>query len=312
MNNANVIIDESRLISYDNSDPRYNLNIEDSDEYTKNIYPLHFSKKCHDSEEYEHLVKYDFPQVSRCWGERYENCAVMKKYGKTCDSNDSESRPIIETGSCSCARCAMNLYGPIEDTLGYARIDLTHGSNEISHKETLTKSDFKEQNRSSIYDKSRIFESDGLNINYKKPDVKVCGSKMSINKPDNGLELEYELEDKYENLHPKLLSDQTIEPFVDTIGSGLDTCFESCLGICFPNDMAKNWGYSTLCSVICGLIIICMVSNAFIPMPGVITRPPIPSYLCLIGIVMLCVFGSSTFSFFQDQSNLPSFMRRQC
>lgn len=312
MNSATAIIDSSDLISYDNLDPRYNLNIEDSDEYTKNIYPLHFSKKCHDSKDFENLVKYDFPLVSRCWGERYENCAVMKKYGETCNSNDTSSQPIIETGACSCARCAMNLYGPIEDTLGYSRIDLTHDSNEISHKERLNKSDFKEQNRSSIYDKSRILKSDGLKINYKKPDMKVCGSKLSVNKPGNGLEYNYELEDKYENLHPEILSDQTIEPFVDTVGSGLDTFFESCLGICLPNDMAKNWGYSTLCCVILGIFIICLVSNAFIPIPRAVMKPPIPSYLCLFGFVILCIFGSSTFSFFQDQTNLPSFMRRNC
>ena len=92
------IIDRSRVIGYDDSDPRYNLNIEDSDEYTRNIYPLHFSKRCHDSEEYENLVKYDHPLISRCWGERYEHCAVMKKYGEKDQEDPVLGRGVIEAG----------------------------------------------------------------------------------------------------------------------------------------------------------------------------------------------------------------------
>lgn len=310
MNDSGVVINGSKIITLDDSDPRYHLNIEDSDEYTRNIYPLHFSKRCHDSEDYEDLVKYEFPLISRCWGERYEHCAIMKRSGEKYEkSEDGITRPVIETGTCSCAKCAYNLYGPIEDTLGYARIDLTHDSDEASQKETLNRSDFKKQNQSTILDQTRIFRSDGLGINYRKPDVKACGSNMSVNKAGNGLEYNLELEDKYEDLHPKFLSDQNIEPFVSEVSSGIGSCFESCLGICLPNNTAQNWGYSTLCCVICALFLICLVSNAFLPVPGAITRPPIASYICLFGLITLCVCGSSTYSFFADQSNLPSFMR---
>jgi hypothetical protein len=314
--NTEVRVDRARIISYDDSDPRYDLNIEDSDEYTRNIYPLHFSKKCHDSKEYENLIKYDYPLVSRCWGERYEHCAVMKKYGKNCNSQDSITRPVIEAGSCSCARCAMNLYGPIEDTLGYARIDLTHNSNEASHKEELNRSDFKEQNRSTAYDKTRIFKSDGLEINRHEPDVKTSGSNLSVNKVGNGLEYNLELEDKYAYYKPNSLSDQTIEPFVAdiaaTAGEGLGTAFESCLGICLPGDVANKWGYATLCSAVCGLFLCCMVMNAFIPGLGFLKQPPVPSYACIAAIVIMLVCGCSTYSFFQDSDNVPDFLEKKC
>jgi hypothetical protein len=315
-NNTDVRVDRAQIKSYDDSDPRYSLNIEDSYEYTRNIYPLHFSKRCHDSKEYENLVKYDYPLVSRCWGERYEHCAAMKKYGENCNSEDSILRPIIETGSCSCARCTMNLYGPIEDTLGYARIDLTHDSNNVSHKEELNRSDFKEQNRSSAYDQTRIFRSDGLEVNRHEPDVKISGSNLSVNKSGNGLEYNYELEDKYAYLKPNGLSDQTIEPFVadiaSTAGEGLGTAFGSCLGLCLPDNVANQWGYMTLCSAVCGLFLCCIVMNAFIPGLGFLKNPPIPSYACIAAIVIMCICGCSTYSFFQDDANVPDFLEKDC
>ena len=95
---SQIKIDRSAVISYDKKDPRYNLTIEDSDEYIKNIYPLHFKKKC--IKDYD--IKYDFPLLYRCWGERYENCSILQKH--------------IETGYCNCAECAMTLYETIPDT----------------------------------------------------------------------------------------------------------------------------------------------------------------------------------------------------
>lgn len=332
-----VLIDRTQLISYDDSDTRYHLNIEDSDEYTRNIYPLHFSKRCHDSDAYEKLVKYDHPLISRCWGERYEHCSVMKKYGEIDPEDPVKGRGVHETGSCSCARCTMNLYGPIEDTLGYARIDLTHDSPEASNKETLNRSDLKPQYNSTAYDQTRIFRTDGLEINRREPDVKSCGSNMSINKAGNGLEYNYELEDKYayfkpngsnddsrdisnsdqiRYVDPDLLTDQQIEPFLadlsSSAGSALGTGFESCLGICLPDNMADKWGYVTLCSTICGLFLCCMVLNAFVPGLGFLTRPPIPSYACIAAIIIMCVCGCSTYSYFQDSDNVPDFLEKSC
>lgn len=315
-----VRVDRARIISLDDSDPRYNLNIEDSDEYTRNIYPLHFSKRCHKSKEYQDMVKYDFPLVSRCWGERYEHCAVMKKYGKDCknknnpegedaDADAVVGRPVIETGACSCAECAMNLYGPIEDTLGYARIDLSPNSSDTSYKEELNRSDFKEQNRSSIYDQTRIFKTDGLEINYRQPDTKVDGSNMSVNKAGNSLEYNLELEDKYAHLKPNALSDQNIEGFIGSIGSGILSgggavvggVFESSLGLCLPQSVAEKWGYSTMCCVICGLLLCCMVSQAFITGgPFILKQPPIPSYIMIFACILICCCGSLTTSYFKS------------
>lgn len=163
-----IRIDSSAVIQYDRRDPRFGLTIEDSDEYTKNIYPLHFRKRCNDSQEYDHMVKYDWPMISRCWGERYENCAVLKRYSDKC-KNES---PFVEAGHCACAECAMTLYGPIEDSMGYARVDL--GTNAVNDKETLVRSEFKEQNESTIYDRTRIMNTDNLIVD-KSPDTKECG-----------------------------------------------------------------------------------------------------------------------------------------
>jgi len=330
--NGSVKIDRSRVISYDDSDPRYNLNIEDSDELVRNIYPLHFSKKCHDSDEYENLVEYEYPLISRCWGERYENCAKMNRQGlnrqglnrqglnrqglnRQCTNpeDDTESGSgVIEAGGCSCAKCVMNLYGPIEDTLGYARIDLTRDSHEASHKEELNRSDFKGQYRSSIYDQTRILKTDGLEINNHEPDLKAFGTSQSVNKAGNGLEYNYELDDKYANHRLSGLSDQKIEPFMDNVTSGIGSGIESCLGLCIPGDVADDWGYSTLCCTILGLFIYCAVSNAFIPGLSMIAKPSIAPYICITAIVIFCICGSSTYSFFTNNKNLPGFMKSNC
>jgi hypothetical protein len=334
INRGQIRIDKSAVIAYDDSDPRYNLNIEDSDEYTKNIYPLHFSKRCHDSKEYENMVKYDHPLVSRCWGERYEHCAAMKKYGgkkygDTCNSangsNDGNSndpivgRSVIDTGYCSCAECAMNLYGPIEDTLGYARIDLTpdeNKGNEEDDPNELNRSDFKRQNESTIYDRTRIFKNDGLHINRREPDVKPCGSSMSVNKAGNSLEDNLELEDRY--AHHKLGSN--LEGFggaIGSIGSGIggglgdsfggsfsafgdsfSGSFESSLGVC-PPIIGDNFGYSTLCCFILGFVICCCVSQAFVSGSPVMLKMAAPQVL-IAASVLICVCGCSTYSFFKD------------
>jgi len=309
-----VRIDRSRLISYDETDPRYNQNIEDSDEYTRNIYPLHFSKRCHNSEEYENMVKYDYPLVSRCWGERYEHCAAMKKYGKNCNQNSDDPilRSVIETGACSCAECAMNLYGPIEDTLGYARIDLSPNSNEASHKETLNRSDFKEQNRSSIYDATRIFKSDGLDINYRKPDVKASGSNMSVNKVGNGLEYNYELDDKYANYKPtesvgrsiegfEQVSDQAIEGFIgQAVNATIDGFFTSSFNSCLPG-MGDKWGFISLsCAIL--MLVLSYISMYQIGMPPFF--PQVCAVLLLIAYCN-CYYASS---FFGNTDNYPDFL----
>jgi hypothetical protein len=229
-NKGQIKIDKSAVIAYDKKDPRYHLTIEDSDEYIKNIYPLHFKKKCHNSQEFEKLVKYDWPLISRCWGEGYENCAVLQKYGKTCNNKSkADERPIIEAGHCSCSRCAMTLYDTIEDTLGYAKVDLRSNiesnlnsnlnsnqnlndelndelddvfddldSNFTSDKSNLDRTNFEKKNRNSIYDRTRVMIDDNIHID-KTPAVKRCGSSMSVNKAGNGLEYNLEAGDKYQN-----------------------------------------------------------------------------------------------------------------
>jgi hypothetical protein len=191
-------IDKKSVISYDDSDPRFHQNIKDSHEYIKNIYPLHFKKRCHNSSEYEKLVKYDFPLINRCWGERYEDCTVLKKYKDGCGNMTANGdKPIIETGYCSCAECAMSLYGPIEDEIGYAMVDLTSNGNRYNKNNTvLNSSDLKKQNEFTIYDKTRVMETDGILID-KSPDVKRTGSNMSVNKAGNGIEYNIELDDRY-------------------------------------------------------------------------------------------------------------------
>lgn len=204
-NSGQIKIDETAVIDYDRRDPRFGFTIEDSDEYTRNIYPLHFKKKCHNSQEFDDLMKYDWPVISRCWGERYENCAVMKRY----------SVPFVEADHCACSECAMTLYGAIEDTLGYARVDL--GDSADDDDKTLVRSEFKPQNESTIYDRTRVMTNDNLVID-KRPDTKECGVIRS--RPENVAGL------------TDLAND--VEPFdiINNTGGGkrdpfIDSCFGS-------------------------------------------------------------------------------------
>lgn len=149
---SQIKIDRSAAISYDKKDPRYNLTIEDSNEYIKNIYPLHFKKKCIK----DHDIKYDFPLLYRCWGERYENCSIMQRH--------------IETGYCNCAECSkcmMTLYETIPDTIDFDGINL---SSQESKLNTLNLRDLKPQNQSTIYDRTRVSIHDNVDID-KSPAI---------------------------------------------------------------------------------------------------------------------------------------------
>ena len=171
-NMGQIKIDKSAVIAYDKKDPRYHLTIEDSDEYTKNIYPLHFKKRCHDSKEFEKMVKYDWPLISRCWGEGYENCAVLQKYGKTCKAGD---KPIIETGHCACSRCAMSLYDTIEDTIGYAKVDLRSNNDETNANQNII--DDQDQDQDKLDDLDSDFTL--YKPNLYKPNLNKSNSNSS-------------------------------------------------------------------------------------------------------------------------------------
>ena len=232
-----TLINKSSIISYHKDDPRYNLNIDDSSKYNKNIYPLHLSKKCHNKKNYGDFIKYDYPPIDRCWGERYENCSTLM---------GDDNSPLIETGligpnlieagNCSCSECILNIYGPVEDTIGYARIDLGNSKRKKS-ADLLRRSDFK-QNNSTIYDSTRIMKTDGLDI---------------LNYPDNN---------SRKSCNSNSAEDQ-IEPFVGKIFSKItDGICSGIIKLCCPKTFSDNVSPSMscfLCLII--LIFLCVISS---------------------------------------------------
>lgn len=61
---------KNKIVRYNNKDPRYNLMIEDSDEYNMPIHPFQLEETC-DNERFRIYNPY---RAIGCGGHRYENC----------------------------------------------------------------------------------------------------------------------------------------------------------------------------------------------------------------------------------------------
>ena len=233
-----VMIDKSAIIKYDDKDPRYRFTIEDSDEYTKNIYPMHMREACNTSKSYADFAEYEFPLISRCWGERYEHCAVLKPV---------THNGIVESAYCSCPKCAMGFYDTIDDTLGDAIIT----DNQIGF------ANYKKQNSSTIYDKTRIFDTDGLDI----PNV-----------PDD---IPPDMLDQIE--HMGGIGGEVVGGAFKTSGDAI----EGCVSMCVPSSYAERWGWSPISSILC-VFLLMMLLCAVCGIDGMMFPPMlyVPIILC--------------------------------
>lgn len=231
-----VMIDKSSVIKYDNKDPRYRFTIEDSDEYTKNIYPMHMKEACNTSKSYADFAEYEFPLISRCWGERYEHCAVLKPV---------THNGIVESAYCACPKCSMGFYDTIDDTLGDAIMTKSGG---------ISFANYKKQNSSTIYDKTRIFDTDGLDIPNVPDDI-----------PPDMLE------------HMGGISGDVVGGMLKTSGDAI----ESSLSMCLPSPYAERWGWSPISSILCAFLLM-MVLCAICGIDGMMFPPMlyVPIVLC--------------------------------
>lgn len=134
-------INRHKIRRYNLDDPRYNFTIGDSDKYNATIYPLHMEKKCNNTEKFNNFVKNEYPPISRCWSQGYENCSVLKP-------------PCRD---CQCSKCILNIYDDPGSTVTWK-----------------TRSDFNPKNLSPniFYDKMRINKTTHANLNIdRSPDT---------------------------------------------------------------------------------------------------------------------------------------------
>jgi hypothetical protein len=72
---------EHNIVSYHNDDTRFLPLYDNSRKHSKNILPLQL-QEIQSSKEFNKFLKYKHPRISRCWGERYENCQILKSSNK--------------------------------------------------------------------------------------------------------------------------------------------------------------------------------------------------------------------------------------
>jgi hypothetical protein len=104
-----INLDDNKLKKYIDKDPRYNFTIEDSDQFNKTIYPLHIKKVCKKNNK----LDASFPRLTRCWGERYENCIDPKiiMESNSPGFNAKFSKSFVEDAATSaCTECNIDIY----------------------------------------------------------------------------------------------------------------------------------------------------------------------------------------------------------
>lgn len=133
-------IDESKIINYNDDDPRYGFTIKDSDEYNERIYPIGLKRECSDKCRFMQSIKDKYPQVTRCWGERYENCV-----------------DIYTMHNLYCKRCKEKLYDPDSPTIDNNPAISRNTRSSISNEKDFLKNFApKSMNNNIFYDKSWI------------------------------------------------------------------------------------------------------------------------------------------------------------
>jgi hypothetical protein len=114
-------IKDNNIKLYNNTDPRYNFTIKDSDEFNTDILPLFLKKTCKNKKEQE-KIHTEYPMITRCWGQRYENCIEpdmttrMDKYGfnivDNIDNDNSKNNKV-------CASCEFNTYDNVDHEISW-------------------------------------------------------------------------------------------------------------------------------------------------------------------------------------------------
>jgi len=137
-------IDDSKIINYNDDDPRYGFTIKDSDEYNESIYPIGLKRDCTDKCIFMQAIKDKYPLVTRCWGERYENCI-----------------DIYTMHDLYCKRCKEKVYNPDSPTFDDNPTISRNTRSSISNdKNILRNFTPKNINNNTFYDKSWINKYD--------------------------------------------------------------------------------------------------------------------------------------------------------
>lgn len=159
-----------RVRNYHLYDPQYNPIYNDSREFVKNIQPITLQEKIN-SDDYKLFLKNHYPKISRCWGERYENCQVLRGDKNLC------SKQYITT----------------RDPAPYLERDIKDEIKASNDNDNVSNMNLKKINSNTLYDVSRIPIDNKLNmIVDKTPDIlnhpsirKTCESKISKNDYDD-------------------------------------------------------------------------------------------------------------------------------
>jgi hypothetical protein len=168
----NLNINLNRLKNYHKYDPQYNPIYNDSREYAVNIQPITLQEK-NNSDDYKLFLKHNYPRISRCWGERYENCQILKGDKNLC------SKSFLTT----------------RDPAPYLENDITDEIkpfNDIDNVSSMnTNSKLKKINSNTLYDVTRIPIDNKLNLvvdrtpdtldnNYKSCNLNVKKNDIDI------------------------------------------------------------------------------------------------------------------------------------
>lgn len=141
-NNPNPFF--GKIINYNDNDPRYGFTIKDSYEYNESINPIGLNRSCNDKCNFLKEIEAKYPPITRCWGERYENCV-----------------DINTVHDIKCERCKDNTYCPDGPTILINASISNETRSRISDKKDIDKH-FKPRvlNNRTFYDKSRINKYD--------------------------------------------------------------------------------------------------------------------------------------------------------
>lgn len=218
-----------KIKEYSDRDPRYNFTIEDSDEYTKNIYPLLLKKKCNNTKEFEEYLRNRYPPIARCWGERYENCADLSNIYPT----ESYKR---HGKACACSRCRMGVYTDVESTVTW---------------EDLKDFNPKKLNKNNFYDQGWIRKDNPMNlvVDNRSPDTCQIDKHREHDRIDRieGFDLIETCTGSCANICGELCSG-----YVDICGS----IIKGVCNPCCPDFLSAEEALS-ICCTIC-LFIICL------------------------------------------------------
>lgn len=156
----------NRVRNYHLYDPQYNPIYNDSRVYVKNILPITLQEKIN-SDKYKLFLKHSHPNISRCWGERYENCQILKGDKNLC------SKQFITT----------------RDPAPFLERDITDEIKPVNDNDNISKMNLKKINSNTLYDITRIPIDNKLNLVIDKtPDIldhplinKTCESDIKKN-----------------------------------------------------------------------------------------------------------------------------------